>query len=144
MQSLNEIFFELFSETAFTLRSKFDQRLKPLGLSQAKWRALLHLSLAEKPLTQTELANRMRIEGPTLVGLLDRLEKSGWIKRQLITNDRRCNNAILTEKAKKTLESIHLIANELRKELLLVFTKKELTTFTNLLQKIKNHAEDLK
>ena len=36
----------LLHGTARAWRQKLDERLKPMGLSQAKWRTLLHLSLA--------------------------------------------------------------------------------------------------
>ena len=49
----------LLGETARTWRLKLDARLKPMGLSQAKWRTLLHLSLADEVLTQAEIAARL-------------------------------------------------------------------------------------
>src|SRR2546430_7365497 len=63
-------------------RLKLDERLKPMGLSQAKWRTLLHLSVAPGPLTQAEIAARLGIEEPTLVTLLHRLENGGWGTRR--------------------------------------------------------------
>ena len=59
----------LLHGTARAWRLKLDQRLKPMGLSQAKWRTLLHLSLAGDALTQAEIAERLGIEQPSLVTL---------------------------------------------------------------------------
>ena len=53
-----EIFGQLVHGTARAWRQKLDERLKPVGLSQAKWRTLMHLSLAGDALTQAELAAR--------------------------------------------------------------------------------------
>jgi MarR family transcriptional regulator for hemolysin len=39
-----EIFGQLLHGTARAWRQKLDERLKPMGLSQAKWRTLMHLS----------------------------------------------------------------------------------------------------
>ena len=61
---------------------KLDQRLKPMGLSQAKWRTLIHLSRTPEPLTQSQIAEVPAIEEPTLVSLLHRLEKEGWVIRK--------------------------------------------------------------
>src|SRR5438034_8630851 len=55
----------LLHGTARAWRQKLDERLKPMGLSQAKWRTLLHLSLAPEPLTQTEIAARLGVEEHT-------------------------------------------------------------------------------
>src|SRR5205809_6314704 len=85
----NEFGLLLFG-TARAWRTKLARRLRPLGLSQGKWRTLIHLSRGGNKLTPNELAERMGIEGPTLAGVLDRLEEGGWIKRGASPNDRRC------------------------------------------------------
>jgi MarR family transcriptional regulator for hemolysin len=43
----------------------------------------------EGELTQTELAERMRVEAPTLAGILDRMERDGWVERRPAPGDRR-------------------------------------------------------
>ena len=81
---------QLLGGAARAWRLKLDERLKPMGLSQAKWRTLLHLSVAPGPLTQAEIAARLGIEEPTLVTLLHRLESGGWVTRRSSPHDRRC------------------------------------------------------
>ncbi len=44
-----------------------------MGLSQAKWRTLMHLSIAGDALTQAEIAARLGVEEPSVVTLLHRL-----------------------------------------------------------------------
>ncbi|MEJ2380719.1 MAG: MarR family transcriptional regulator, partial [Gammaproteobacteria bacterium] len=39
-----DVFGMILAETALIWRTMLDQRLKPFGLSQAKWRVLLHLA----------------------------------------------------------------------------------------------------
>src|SRR5690349_3882319 len=80
----------LLHGTARAWRLQLDERLKPMGLSQAKWRTMLHLSMAGNALTQTESAARLGIEEPSLVTLLHRLEDDGWITRKSAQHDRRC------------------------------------------------------
>ena len=63
---------QLLHETARVWRHKLDQRLRPLGLSQAKWRTIAHLARGQ--MTQRDLAERLSIEEPTLARLLTRLE----------------------------------------------------------------------
>ena len=55
---------QLLHETARVWRHKLDQRLQPLGLSQAKWRTIAHLARGQ--MTQHDLAERLSIEEPTL------------------------------------------------------------------------------
>jgi hypothetical protein len=59
--SKGEIIGQLLHGTARAWRQKLDQRLKPMGLSQAKWRTLMHLSLSEDALTQAEIAARLGV-----------------------------------------------------------------------------------
>src|SRR5574337_520631 len=94
-----EIFGQLVHGTARAWRLQLDERLKPMGLSQAKWRTLLHLSRNPGRLTQSEIASRLGIEEPTLVTLLHRLERDGWVKRRPSANDRRCKIVDLTWRA---------------------------------------------
>ena len=94
-----ETFGPLLHGTARAWRLKLDARLKPMGLSQAKWRTLLHLSLADTTLTQAEVAARLGIEEPTLVNLLHRLEREGWVARRNAPHDRRCKTVHLGKQA---------------------------------------------
>ena len=74
-------FGALLHQTTAAWRGLLNKRLKPLGLTQAKWRALLHLSKAKRPMTQCELAASLELEPATIVGLIDRLAKEGWVER---------------------------------------------------------------
>src|SRR5689334_12242213 len=65
-----------------------NEELKPLGITLRQCQVLGSLAL-EKELTQAELAERMRIEPPTLVRILDRMERVGWIERHPAPDDRR-------------------------------------------------------
>ena len=90
---------QLLHETARVWRHKLDQRLQPLGLSQAKWRTIAHLARGQ--LTQRDLAERLSIEEPTLARLLTRLESGGWIKRENAQHDRRCKTVHLQPKSSR-------------------------------------------
>jgi MarR family transcriptional regulator for hemolysin len=76
-------------ETARCWRTKLNERLRPLGLSQSRWMVLLHLSKRGDGVVQKALAEWLGIEGPTLVRILDRMTEDGWIERRESTTDRR-------------------------------------------------------
>src|SRR5438045_9494846 len=90
-----EIFGHLLHGTARAWRQKLDARLKPMGRSQAKWRTLMHLSIAEEALTQAEIAARLGVEEPTVVNLLHRLETESWLRRRRSPHARRCKIVML-------------------------------------------------
>jgi MarR family transcriptional regulator, transcriptional regulator for hemolysin len=136
-----ETFGPLLHGTARAWRLKLDERLKPMGLSQAKWRTLLHLSIAPEALTQAQVAERLGIEEPTLVTLLHRLEREGWVKRANAAHDRRCKLVLLGRRAQSVIAQINAAANELRHELLADIAASELQTCINVLTRIRARAE---
>jgi MarR family transcriptional regulator, transcriptional regulator for hemolysin len=136
-----ETFGPLLHGTARAWRLKLDERLKPMGLSQAKWRTLLHLSVAPRRLTQSEIAARLGIEEPTLVTLLHRLERDGWVRRRHSPDDRRCKIVELGWRAQRVIAQINWTANALRRELLANISAPELRTCVRVLTQIRERAE---
>lgn len=138
-----ENFGALLAETARIWRTKLDQRLKPLGLSQAKWSVLLHLSKAGDGINQKELAQRLGIEGPTLVGLLDRLSADDLVERRESPSDRRSKTVHLTAKAEEITRHITAIARALRTELLSGIDATALQHCQRTLEQLKQRLEQL-
>ncbi len=136
-----ETFGHLLHGTARTWRQKLDERLKPMGLSQAKWRTLMHLSLSEDALTQAEIAGRLGVEEPTVVNLLHRLEKEGWITRNSSPHDRRCNMVLLGRRAQRVIAQINATADKLRHELLDDIPQADLHTCMKVLARVRERAE---
>jgi MarR family transcriptional regulator for hemolysin len=131
----------LLHGTARAWRVKLDERLKPMGLSQAKWRTLLHLSLARDALTQAEIAARLGVEEPTVVTLLHRLEKEGWIIRRGSPHDRRCKMVLLGQRAQDVISQISAEAEKLRQELMENISAADLCTCMRVLTQIYEKAE---
>jgi MarR family transcriptional regulator, transcriptional regulator for hemolysin len=138
--TIDEFGIVLFG-TARAWRTKLDQRLRPLGLSQGKWRTLMNLSRGGDKLTQKEIAERMGIEEPTLVGLLNRLETDGWIERRESPNDRRCKIVHLQRRSKSVLEKIFSTAHVLRNELVQDVPPDDLDVCIRVLTQIRQRAE---
>jgi MarR family transcriptional regulator for hemolysin len=136
-----EIFGQLLHGTARAWRQKLDERLKPMGLSQAKWRTLMHLSLAGDALTQAEIAARLGVEEPTVVTLLHRLERENWITRTNSALDRRCKMVLLGRRAERVIADINSSANTLRHELLADIPDSDLQKCMKVLARIRDRAE---
>ncbi|MDX1725802.1 MAG: MarR family transcriptional regulator [Pseudomonas sp.] len=107
-------------------RAELDRRLVGLGLSQARWLVLLHLSRFEELPTQRELAQSVGVEGPTLARLLDSLEAQGLVTRQAVPEDRRAKKIALSPPAQPLIEKIEAISTQLRKELFAGIDEEEL------------------
>ena len=130
----------LVGETARLWRYALDQRLQPLGLSQAKWLVLLHLS-RENGLMQKQLARRVGIEPPTLANLLDRMADDGWITRRESNRDRRSKTVQLTPKSLEVIKQIRATGARLRRELLAGIPPKDIERCAAVLAHIKGAVE---
>ena len=136
-----EIFGQLLHGTARAWRQKLDERLKPMGLSQAKWRTLMHLSIAGDALTQAEIAARLGVEEPSMVTLLHRLEREDWITRTNSALDRRCKMVLLGRRAERVIGQINSTAETLRHELMADIPISELQTCMKVLASIRDRAD---
>lgn len=134
-------FGQLLFSTARAWRTRLDERLRPLGLTQGKWRTLIHLSQGGNKMTQKEIAERMGIEEPTLAGLLDRLQHDGWIKREESTDDRRCKIVHLQRRSKTVLDKIFNTAHGLRHELIEDVPERDLAVCVRVLSQIRERAQ---
>ncbi len=121
-------------------RTRLDERLRHLGLTQARWYALYHLN-KEGPLPQRQLADCLNIEGPTLVRLLDGLERQGLIERRVVEGDRRVRCVHLTPQAEPLIAEITRIGAQLRRELLAEVDKDALVTALAVLQQLGDRLE---
>jgi MarR family transcriptional regulator, transcriptional regulator for hemolysin len=111
-----EQFGMLIGETHRLWRTRLNERLRPLGLSQAGWMTLRTLSRGGDAMPQSELAASCGIEAPTLVAIIDSLVRGGFVRRRASTRDRRVKTVHLTAKAHRKLELIEQTAQRVRLE----------------------------
>jgi MarR family transcriptional regulator, transcriptional regulator for hemolysin len=100
----------LLADVSRLLRRDFDRRVRDLGMTQAQWRAIAHLS-REEGINQTTLAERLEIKPITLTRLIDRMQAAGWVRREADASDRRAQKLYLTPKAAPILDELHTRAD---------------------------------
>ena len=96
----------LIGDVSRMIRTVYDRRVEPLGLTRAQWRVMTRLNRLES-CTQTELATALEIEKPTLGKLIERLEVKGWVDRRADPNDARSKRLYLTPAARPVLAEMH-------------------------------------
>lgn len=99
------------------VRTLFDARTVDYGLTEARARLLLLLS-QEGPWTQAGLADAMEVERPTMARLLDGMEASGLVRREMVATDRRQRHIFLTDQAQSQAEAVRMLTDQLRAEVL--------------------------
>ena len=139
---LQEAFVLALHDSARAWRHALDRRLKGLGLSQASWMSIAFLARAETPLTQTELANRLSVEGPTVVAMVDRLQRAGLVRREIAPEDRRIRRVLLTPEGRTVYAEVRRVAGDFRREMLDGLNAAELQQATELLQRLQRFTEE--
>jgi MarR family transcriptional regulator, transcriptional regulator for hemolysin len=95
----------IINRTAKMLIQAFDQELrKEIGITFGQWKIIITLVNNDDGLTQKEIADKLGLEGPTLIPIIDKLEKDRFVTRMVDKNDRRNNRIFLTEKTISTLD----------------------------------------
>jgi len=84
--------------TTRAIRRGMEAELANEGITLRQWEVLAWLTI-ENGMAQSELADRLGIEAPTLAGILDRMERDGWVERQACLHDRRKKRLRATAKA---------------------------------------------
>jgi MarR family transcriptional regulator for hemolysin len=97
----------IINRTGKALINVFDQELrKNFGITFGQWKIIITLSNNNDVLTQKEIAEKLGLESPTIIPIIDKLEKDGFVTRKPDKNDRRNNRIFLTEKATSSLDSM--------------------------------------
>jgi MarR family transcriptional regulator for hemolysin len=109
--------------------------LVPHGITYRQSMVLGWLAL-EGELSQTELAAKMMVEPPTLVGILDRMERDGWISRHDCPSDRRKNLIRTNPAAEPVWDKIIDCAMRVRERATQGLSERQLATLQKLLRRI--------
>jgi DNA-binding MarR family transcriptional regulator len=137
-EDLSRNFGFLLNDVARLMRTAYDRRIRKLGLTRAQWWVLTHL-YRSNGVSQTELAEMLEIEKPTLGRLLDRLEAKGWVRREHDASDRRVWRVHLTDEVGPALRTMRTIAAELRRDALTGISAAERERFVDTLLAIKEN-----
>jgi len=142
MPPVEERFSTALHSTARSWRLAVDRRLKDLGLSQAGWMTVAMAAKAKEPLSQIELANRVGVEGATMVAMLDRLARDDLVERQPSPTDRRVKLVVLTPAGSALYDKVRTEAATVRKKLLAGIDAKQLLAATELLEQLQQLLDD--
>jgi len=142
MASIDERFSAALHGSARQWRLLIDRRLKDLGVSQAGWMTITMAAKAKEPLSQSELAAAVGVEGATMVAMLDRLAKAGLIERVPSETDRRVKRVTVTAAGMDLYLEVKKEANAVRKELLAGVDPAVLLAATELLEALNARIDE--
>lgn len=130
--------------TATLLTKEGDRVLRPLGLSDSQFNvlALLRFQADDGSLDQTTLGRMLVVNRSNVTGLVDRMEKAGWVERTSDGNDRRVKRVRLTAEGRRLADAtdrkymarVHAVMGAL--------SEKERESLGKTLEKIRFHLKN--
>lgn len=124
------------------LRTFFDARVGEQGLTLTRARVLFVLS-RRGSLTQKQLAEELEIETPTLVRVLDGMEKQNLIERRAEEGDRRAKRIHMTPDGELTAASVNASAEDLRKLITADISSEDIATSLNVVRSLITNIQAL-
>jgi MarR family transcriptional regulator for hemolysin len=126
--------------SAHLFERAMNEELAPRGITYRQCQVLGWLAF-EGDLSQTDLAERMRIEPPTLVGILDRMEREGWISREGCPDDRRRKIVRPQPKAEPVWDQIVSCAQRVRSRATRGLSKEQVEILKQLLGVVRSNLQ---
>lgn len=108
-------------------RNLMDDELRGTGDSHARWITLTWISLLDGKTNHRELAERVGVELPTLVRLLNRLEQERLVTRRSLGTKGRAKSVVLTARGRESLAAMSQVVNATRARFLDTIDEQQLT-----------------
>ncbi|OYX45721.1 MAG: hypothetical protein B7Y90_18465 [Alphaproteobacteria bacterium 32-64-14] len=135
-----ETFFKAALATR-RFRARFAERVKSTSQTEARWSALYFLSNTPEGLIQSDLAERMGVQGPTLVRLLDALEAQQLVLRTEEPGDRRAKRVMIQPAGASIVAEVDAVAARMRDEVFSGVNDQDLATTLRVLDVVVSSLE---
>jgi len=124
----------LISKVFHKLMINLQKALSGAGVEVTPVQAMLLFYLQKKDGSSlTEISSGLMLENPTVTGLIDRLEKLGYVKRSDHPSDRRVYLVYLTEKGSMVAKRALPIIKRLNEQIKEGYSEEEIESFKKVL-----------
>ncbi|MET3854161.1 MarR family transcriptional regulator [Rhizobium sp. OAE497] len=120
---------------AFTrkLRATFDARVRERNMTLPRARVFFNLNKKDG-INQRELADRLELETPTLVRILDAMEGQGYVERRVAGSDRRAKEIYMTDAGRVVAAEVESLAEDVRGQIIAGIPENDLRTTLNVIR----------
>lgn len=127
----------LIKKNALEIEKLSNQVLAPYELSNTQYKILMMLySNSDKPVRQADIEEKFSLTNPTVTGIIQNLEKKGFVQRAQNPDDGRSKLVVLTNKAAAMREEISPLGEILEARVTENLTKEECGQLIFLLRKM--------
>jgi len=114
----------------------YRDKISVFGLTHGQFFMLVAI-FEKESLLPSQLAKKTALDRPTTTGLLDRLDRGGWIERRPDSNDRRALRIHLSPKSEKNRNSILSIFDEINSQFVNRYYLQEWKLFQSFLNRLE-------
>ena len=119
-----------------------DADLKSHHLTLAQSRILVYLQACDgKKATQKEIESYLSVSHPTVVGIVSRMEKNGFLTTMTDPKDRRNKIVRLTQEAEDTGRNMDCVISNMEKKMLSPLSEEQIAQLTDMLESIYKNLE---
>ncbi len=122
-------------------RKALDHALHEAGHSQARWEILFALTLKGGESTLMAVADRLGLEGPSLVGPMERLEADGFVSRTVDPRDRRSRRISLTDKGRAAVARMRDVSTAERDRFVEGIAPDDMATMFRVLTQLRDNLQ---
>ena len=117
------------------MRRFLESNMKKFEITPPQFEVLMTLWV-EDGVVLSELGRRLSRDGPTITGIIDRMEKKKLLVRKRSLRDRRVIQVYLTPMAWEIKENLMKMQSEAARDIAGSFTEEDVETLENLLRKV--------
>jgi MarR family 2-MHQ and catechol resistance regulon transcriptional repressor len=129
----------LLSRVGDMVNKYFDFELRKLGSNRTRFNVLSNLMKHDNTMTPKFISKRILRGWRSVTVVIDNLERSGFVRREPDTKDRRSLSVILTEEGKKFIQDKAPTTVKICHEAMSCLEDDEVTQLNILLKKIRTH-----
>ncbi|WP_157009106.1 MarR family winged helix-turn-helix transcriptional regulator [Agromyces laixinhei] len=129
----------LLSQLGFRSDERFAKRLEPIGISARQFGVLRALAATDGQ-SQRQLSATLRIHRNVMVGMIDELERRGFVERRRHPDDRRAHAVHLTAEARELLPRVETVLDACDQDLLGALDQRDREKLATLLQRAIDSA----
>lgn len=125
------------------LNKMFEQQINEnmisVNVTRSQMEVLVYTYIKNKngiEVNQVDLEKDLYLKNPTVTGLISRLEKKGYMKREKSSKGPNYKSVLITDEGIRIIEEGKRIADNVEKEMFSVLDKDEKKELTRLLQKV--------
>lgn len=123
------------------MRRFFESQMKKYDITPPQFEVLLTL-WNEDGIVLSELGRRLSRDGPTITGIIDRMEKKKLVTRKRSMRDRRVIQVYLTPYAWEIKENLMKTQQEAGQDITNNFTEQDIRVLDEMLQRILSNIEE--